>query len=252
MPARVLQIRPPALEPERRAPARPGSSLGSRRAGARRSVPVQVRPARKNSRPPLTLNACVLAGGRSTRMGRDKSRLLVGRRTMLAHATLAAKALGLRVRVIRRDIVPRCGPLGGVLTALRTSRAQGELFLACDMPFVSPALLRKLLRNLSPSHEAAFTFVDRRAGFPFAMRVDCAAIIEAQIAAKEFSLQALARRLGAALVSPPRSGLKETFNINTRADLAAARAVNSRRDTPPTGGRPRRPRSPPGQSTARS
>jgi len=173
--------------------------------------------------------ASILAGGRSTRMGRDKSRLRVGRRTMLAHAKQAAKALGLQVRVIRRDIVPRCGPLGGVLTALRTSRAEGELFLACDMPFVSVALLRKLLRNLPGSRQAAFTLVDGLAGFPFAARVECAPIVEAQIAAKEFSLQALARTLRASLVSPPRSRREQTLNINTSADLAAARAASGRR-----------------------
>jgi molybdopterin-guanine dinucleotide biosynthesis protein A len=185
-------------------------------------------------------------------MGRDKSRLRVGRRTMLAHAMQAAKALGLQVRVIRRDIVPRCGPLGGVLTALKTSRAAAELFLACDMPFVSAALLRKLLQALSRSRQAAFTFVDGLAGFPFAMRVECAPIVEVHIAAREFSLQALAQSLRASLVSPPRSGRKSTFNIHTGVDLAAARAVNARRETRPTAGRPRRQQSRRGQSTGRS
>jgi molybdopterin-guanine dinucleotide biosynthesis protein A len=195
--------------------------------------------------------ASILAGGRSSRMGRDKSQLRVGSRTMLAHARQAARALGLRVRVIRRDLVPGCGPLGGVLTALRTSRAEGEFFLACDMPFVSAALLRKLLRNLSGSCQAAFTLHDGLAGFPFAMRVECAPVVEAQIAANEFSLQALARTLRASLVSAPRSGREQTFNVNTRTDLEAARAVNSRRDTQSTAGRPRRQRSRPGQSAGR-
>ena len=196
--------------------------------------------------------ASILAGGRSSRMGRDKSRLVVGRRTMLAHVKQAAEALGLRVRVIRRDIVPRCGPLGGVLTALKTSRAEGELFLACDMPFVSAALLRKLLRKLSGSCQSAFTLNDGLAGFPFAVRVECAPIVEAQITAKKLSLQALARALRASLVSPPRSRREQTLNINTRADLAVARAFNSRRDIQSPAGRPRRPRSRPGQSAGRS
>jgi molybdopterin-guanine dinucleotide biosynthesis protein A len=113
--------------------------------------------------------------------------------------------------------------VGGVLTALKTSRADGELFLACDMPFVSASLLRKLLRSVSGSRQAAFTRVNGLAGFPFVLRVKCVPIVEAQIAAKEFSLQALARALRAALVAPPRSGTAETFNVNTAADLAAAR-----------------------------
>src|SRR5881409_2076688 len=43
------QQRVPTTKSERRVPARLGPSAGSRRAGARRSVPVQGRPARKNS-----------------------------------------------------------------------------------------------------------------------------------------------------------------------------------------------------------
>ena len=69
-------------------------------------------------------------------MGRDKSRLKLGRRTMLGHIRAEAKTLGLPVRVIRRDLVPRCGPLGGIFTALKTTSADGVLFLACDMPFI--------------------------------------------------------------------------------------------------------------------
>jgi len=252
MPGRSLLTRRPDRESERRDPARRGPSAGARRAGARRPVPIQERPARKNSVSTLPFAVSILAGGRSSRMGRDKSRLRIGRRTMLAHAKQAAKALGLPVRVIRRDIVPRCGPLGGVLTALKTSRAERELFLACDMPFVSVTLLRNVLRSLVGSRQAAFTCTDGLAGFPFAMRVECAPMVEAQIAAKEFSLQALARTLRAALVSPPKGGRGETFNVNSAAELAAARAVNSRRDTQSTAGRPRRPRSRPGQSTGHS
>jgi molybdopterin-guanine dinucleotide biosynthesis protein A len=259
MAAGSLQTGQPAREPKRRAGAGilPASGLHFGRNSGRQDAGVPSgtgpgRSARKVSRSIFPLAASILAGGRSSRMGRDKSGLRVGRRTMLAHARQAARTLGLPVRVIRRDLVPRCGPLGGVLTALKTSRAQGELFLACDMPFVSVALLRKLLRVLSGSRRAAFTLIDRLAGFPFVLRVECAPIVEAHIAAKEFSLQALARALRAPLVSPPGRECKATFNINTRADLAAARAVNSRRDTRPRAGRPRRPRSRRGQSSARS
>ena len=86
------------------------------------------------------VSVSILAGGLSSRLGRDKARVRLGRRTLLAHVRRAAKELGLPVRVIRRDLVPRCGPLGGVFTALKTSRADAELFLACDMPFVSASL----------------------------------------------------------------------------------------------------------------
>src|SRR5213594_4238966 len=85
----------------------------------------------------VTIAVCVLAGGSSSRMGRDKTLLRLGQHTLLRHARLAADGLHLPVRVIRRDLLPRCGPLSGIYTGLKTSHAEAELFLACDMPFVS-------------------------------------------------------------------------------------------------------------------
>ncbi len=89
-------------------------------------------------------------------MGRDKSRLKPDRRTLLAHIRLGAKSPGLPVRVIRRDLVPRCGPLGGVFTALKTTRTDAVRFLACEMPFVRAALLKTLLRRFGKTKRALF------------------------------------------------------------------------------------------------
>src|SRR5216117_1095232 len=119
----------------------------------------------------------ILAGGRSTRMGRNKARLPFGQRSLLEHVRAVARKAGRPVRVIRRDLVPRCGPLGGIYTALKTSRAEVELFLACDMPFVSTALLSKLVSNLGPKRDAVFATFDGTAGFPFLMRVSTLPIV---------------------------------------------------------------------------
>ena len=106
---------------------------------------------RKTASPPhaggYDCEICILAGGLSRRMGREKSKLKLGKRTMLGHIRATAKATGLPVRVIRRDSVPRCGPLGGIYTALKSTPAATVLFLSCDMPLVSVELLQKLLKT---------------------------------------------------------------------------------------------------------
>src|ERR1700733_13460686 len=94
-----------------------------------------------------TCEICILAGGLSRRMGKDKARLRLGQRTMLALIRAQARATGLPVRVIRRDAVPRCGPLGGIVAALKTTRVEAVLFLACDMPFVTAELLEWVLKQ---------------------------------------------------------------------------------------------------------
>src|SRR5215813_7948185 len=91
-----------------------------------------------------SLAISILAGGLSTRMGRDKAGLRLHGKSLLQWVRGSALQTGYAVRVIRRDLVPRCGPLGGMHAALTTSQAAAELFLACDMPFIEPRWLRKL------------------------------------------------------------------------------------------------------------
>ena len=177
----------------------------------------------------FTCEICLLAGGLSSRMGRDKARLRLGRRTLLGHVRAVARALALPVRVIRRDLVPRCGPLGGIYTALKTSGTDAVLFLACDMPFVSATLLQTLMVSARRA-KAVFTREAGRSGFPFLLRRTTLAAVEQQLAAKEFSLQSLAKKLRARTFQPP-GGTSELLNINTPEDWREARQERRRNGT---------------------
>jgi molybdopterin-guanine dinucleotide biosynthesis protein A len=171
-----------------------------------------------------TLEACILAGGLSSRMGRDKSRLHLAGRTMLARVRAAVKPLGLPVRVIRRDLVPRCGPIGGIYTALRTTRANTVLFLPCDMPFLTTELLKFFLTALRSGDSAIFQRHGALAGFPCLLRREMALpIVERQIARSQFSLQSLAKTLRARPIRSNRGQAGTLANVNTLRDLQLAR-----------------------------
>ena len=91
----------------------------------------------------------VLAGGRSSRMGRDKALLPWNGGTLLSHVEdVVREAVG-NVTVIGRDaypdVVPNCGPLGGLLTAFAACTAERVLLVACDMPNLTPDLIRGIL-----------------------------------------------------------------------------------------------------------
>jgi molybdopterin-guanine dinucleotide biosynthesis protein A len=171
----------------------------------------------------LNCEVCILAGGLSTRMRRDKSRLRLNRRTMLGVIRATAKQLNLPVRVIRRDLKPRCGPLGGVYTALKTTRFEAVLFLACDMPFVSAALLQRVLGSFRSSHGALFVCKGDRVGFPFLLRQTTLPVVVDQLAKGDFSLQELATILKTKSIKVQRAMSAELFNINTPADWEKAR-----------------------------
>jgi molybdopterin-guanine dinucleotide biosynthesis protein A len=97
----------------------------------------------------------VLAGGKSQRMGQDKSIMtfrgeVLIQRVLNKFVRLANEViiiaprnqeyLSLGVKV-EPDILPGRGPLGGLYTALIKSSNQEVALIACDMPFVNPGLL---------------------------------------------------------------------------------------------------------------
>src|ERR1035437_1135009 len=94
----------------------------------------------------------VLAGGRSSRMGRDKARLpFRGCDLVSAVAAAVASAAG-NVTLVGHpelpsipDRYPDGGPLGGILTALDHTAADWNLIVACDMPEVTADFLKGLL-----------------------------------------------------------------------------------------------------------
>jgi molybdopterin-guanine dinucleotide biosynthesis protein A len=171
----------------------------------------------------LTLAVSILAGGQSTRMGRDKARLRLGGISLLAHVRRVAAATGWPVRVIRRDWIPGCGPLGGVHTSLGTTRTAAEVFLACDMPFVSVELIRRVASGLGARRLAVFASVEGVPGFPFVIRAGALGRIEAQLRSGRVSLRELARTLRARLVAIPRRWQDSLANLNTPDDWSDAR-----------------------------
>ncbi len=94
-------------------------------------------------------------------MGRDKALVPWGSGTLVGHvASQVAAAAGSAVIVghperygglgfpALADEAPGCGPLGGICTALAASRAEWNLVVACDMPFVTAAFLGELLEEV--------------------------------------------------------------------------------------------------------
>lgn len=176
-------------------------------------------------KPPLTpaLEICILAGGLSRRMGRDKSRLRLGQRTLLGQIRAEAVKLGVPVRVIRRDAVPRCGPLSGIYTALASTKAEAVLFLACDMPFVTAELLRAVQSEFQPEDRALFVRAGENVGFPFLLRREALSVVSGQMKQEQFSLQALAGALAARCLRLPVCWRAELANVNTPQDWTRAR-----------------------------
>jgi molybdopterin-guanine dinucleotide biosynthesis protein A len=101
----------------------------------------------------------ILAGGKSSRMGKDKALLdirgtpliklvtetikqVFGRVIVVANDAQAYQFLGLEVVP---DVFKECGPLGGIHAAFVHSDSSSVFITACDTPCISPDLIRYIL-----------------------------------------------------------------------------------------------------------
>ncbi|MBV8438838.1 MAG: molybdenum cofactor guanylyltransferase [Silvibacterium sp.] len=113
------------------------------------------------------MNAFILAGGQSTRMGRDKALLPFHGRPLIEHALASLRALGFSPRIagsrpdlavwapILGDSYPGSGPLAGIEAALSASDADLNLFLPIDMPLLPPDFLRWMTARASETSALA-------------------------------------------------------------------------------------------------
>lgn len=109
----------------------------------------------------MKVSGFILAGGKSTRMGRDKAFLDFGggsliRRVIDVITTVTGdvavigdpvRFAGLNVPVFA-DVISGFGPLAGIHSALMHSNHNHALIVGCDLPFVRKSLLELLVSKL--------------------------------------------------------------------------------------------------------
>lgn len=112
------------------------------------------------------LSAILLAGGKSSRMGRDKAMLPFRGMTLLEWQAQKLRGLGIGdimlsgsrggvegVRVIP-DEYPGRGPLSGLHACMKAARNPDCLVLSVDVPLVPPQALAELIRVHREGREA--------------------------------------------------------------------------------------------------
>jgi molybdenum cofactor guanylyltransferase len=205
----------------------------------------------------------VLAGGTSSRMGRDKAGLEWQGSTLLAHTcttlrrcvdgpVVVVRSSGQVLPVLPDGVVvtddPRLelGPLQGLAAGLAVARGAAEVAFVCatDLPLLAPAVVRRVVAGLAgPADPADLPWevvMPVVAGewqpLAAAYRTELAEAAEAEVAAGRLSVRrfAGARRvrlltedelLADAAVAAEDGGLQSFVNVNDEQQLARARAA---------------------------
>ncbi|MDD2777432.1 MAG: molybdenum cofactor guanylyltransferase [Methanocellales archaeon] len=117
-------------------------------------------------------SAIILAGGKSTRINTNKSMAQIGNKKMIEHVLdnvsgivdevlVVAGNIGQREKIstvicgarITYDSVLGYGPVAGILAGLQCAKGEYALVVACDMPFINPAVV-DFLFSLAEGYDA--------------------------------------------------------------------------------------------------
>jgi molybdopterin-guanine dinucleotide biosynthesis protein A len=187
------------------------------------------------------IRGVVLAGGRSTRMGRDKATLPLASGERLVDRVVAAVAAALRAagepapRVLVSgdvagheclpDAAPGLGPLGGLATVLGRLPAADAgwlLVVPVDLPALTPAPLAALL---AAPREGAAALAFEGEALPALLRLDARvrAAVAARAAAsgRDRAVWRLLDDLGARRIPVDPGLAHELANANTPEELQA-------------------------------
>ncbi len=195
----------------------------------------------------LDVEGFILVGGRSSRMGTDKSRLQFGGQTSVERIAAELRSVTRRISLVGSSragydpdlrIVPdtheRWGALGGIHAALGACVSDWALIVACDLPFVTRDLCSRLL-TLSQQESPDAVVPIQPDGRPQPLcalyrREPCRLEADQLIASGEHTPRALLANVNPRWVRPAElidlPGAENFFfNVNTPQDYERAKQI---------------------------
>jgi molybdopterin-guanine dinucleotide biosynthesis protein A len=111
----------------------------------------------------VDFTVAILVGGDSSRMGVDKASFEVDGVAMAQRVAQAALDAGANEILLiggtqaktkkltgtwKKDLYPGQGPLGGVITAMKSANNDAVVVVSCDMPFLTGSVITSLVNGL--------------------------------------------------------------------------------------------------------
>lgn len=163
----------------------------------------------------LGLTGIVLAGGRSSRMGRDKATMELVGRMLIERAVAALDSIAQQVVIVRapgqsfplvpvsgsltvvEDPVEGQGPLVGMAVGLAAAESPVSVVVGVDHPFLQPDLLRLLASRVTPVDRWVLPVADGRPQpLCSALASDAAGVLQAHVDRGDRAPMAVAAELG--------------------------------------------------------
>lgn len=190
------------------------------------------------------VTVAILAGGQSSRMGSDKGFVELRGKPLVSHVIERVSRLSLPIIIISNqparygvlglpvfgDVLPNRSSLSGLYSAIFHSSSDYTLCVACDMPFLHPALLAYII-SLCEGYDAVVPVVDGHPqGLHALYRKSCLQAIFRQIEKKQLKIRELhtqvkTRWVAEADLRGHERRLDSFVSINTPEDVRAAEST---------------------------
>ena len=106
------------------------------------------------------ITGIILSGGKSTRMGENKSLMKLGDRTVIEHTLLLMQSLFSEVILITNtpdeykflniplfeDVYKYRGPLAGIHSGLLNSTTEENFVISCDIPLITKEIIEYIIK----------------------------------------------------------------------------------------------------------
>jgi len=197
----------------------------------------------------INFTLAIIAGGKSSRMGTDKSFVVVAGKPLIEHVLARVSGLGQAATILITnkpdayvhlnlpmygDLLPDKGSLGGIYTAIHHSQTDYTLTVPCDTPFIQPTLLRYMLMLQASEGSPFDVIVPRVENYPQGLHAlyskACLSPIRERLDADRLNVigfypQARARYVDESEYQPFDPKGLTFFNVNTPDELAQAQQI---------------------------
>ena len=185
----------------------------------------------------MNTGVVLLAGGRSSRMGCSKARLMISGESFLERISKqiedydekiisvdAGSLLQISGFATIQDVYPGCGPIGGLHAALSSCRSEALLAVPCDMPMFRSSLGSYMIQCLAPEHDAVIVRTSDGSLHPFCgvYRKEIADFLQQRIRMNKLSIMRALEMLNTYAVDLSDLMYHDSCiaNINSAADYA--------------------------------
>ena len=182
------------------------------------------------------ITGAILAGGRSSRMGRDKALLDLDGVPFIERVAHALKSVFDEVLVISDhagqyaflnlpifvDGYKNCGPLAGIHSALINATKDAIFVASCDIPFLTPSFIREVIAH--DGHCDVTLVFGSNSLEPLCglYRKTCLPVVERQLRKRKYAVRACLQNLQTTILTlPPKAHsnlIHPLTNINTPND----------------------------------